>query len=335
MEFVMNWGSLIPSMAVTNALHNANPQPLLCGTATHNYLEQPIAMKDLRMNAFEGVINYGFCSLDGVENSDLDVASCLMMNGPMVSFGFITGNDYKTATTNMRKPIYLDFSKFGHGPDDAEEEPAYWTILEGPHADESVSKEKSQVCNYDGESLCMSPSKPDDQVCWTFAMDCDVSLVDGYSASNVANSKETDETGLEDEEAPGAQNNDIGKIPSSNSLVGSFQPDGLTFKFPPDLQNMVWMETGLSKVEQHKDSDPFLEFMSHYFSMVSKVGGVIGYVAAVADMQEVADAAANLGFIVAVGNIILEVCSTLQDPANSRLGCLVRFWWQIWLIMIA
>ncbi|KAL5085402.1 hypothetical protein Trisim1_010627 [Trichoderma cf. simile WF8] len=277
MELFMNWGSFIPSMAVTNALHNANPQPLLCGTATHNYLEQPITMKDLRMNAFEGVINDGFCSLDGAENSD----------------------------------------------------------LEAPHADESVSKEKNQVCNYDGESLCMSPSKPDDQVCWTFAMDCDVSLVDGYSASNVANSKETDETGLEDEEAPGAQNNDIGKIPSSNSLVGSFQPDGLTFKFPPDLQNMVWMETGLSKVEQHKDSDPFLEFMSHYFSMVSKVGGVIGYMAAIADMQEVADAAANLGFIVAVGNIILEVCSTLQDPANSRLGCLVRFLWQIWLIMIA
>lgn len=273
----MNWGSLVPSMAVTNALHNANPQPLLCGTTTHNYLEQPITMKDLRMNAFEGVINDGFCSLDGAENSD----------------------------------------------------------IEAPHTDESVSKEKNQVCNYDGESLCMSPSKPDDQVCWAFAMDCGVFLVDGDSASDVANSKETDETGLEDEEAPGAQNNDIGEIPSSNSLVGSIQPDGLTFKFPPDLQNMVWMESGLNKVEQHKDNDPFLEFMSLYFSMVSTIGGAIGYVAAIADLPEVADAAANLGFIVAVGNIILEVCSTLEDPANSRLACLVRFLWQIWLIMIA
>ncbi|KAL7788134.1 hypothetical protein V8C43DRAFT_316790 [Trichoderma afarasin] len=333
MELFMNWSSLIPSIAATNALHNANPQPLLCDTATHNGLEEPIIMRDLRMNTSEGVINYGFCSLDGAENSDLDLSSCLMMNEPMFSFSFTTGNDYKTASTNIRKPIYLDLSKFVHGPDDTEEEPAYWTILEAPHADESVSKEKNQVCNYDGESLCMSLSKPDDQVCWTFAMDCGVSLVNGYSASDVANSKETDETGLEDEEAPEAQNNDIGEIPSFNSLVGSVQPDGLTFKFPPDLQTMIWMESGLSKVEQHKDNDPFLEFMSLYFSMVSKVGGVIGYVAAIADMPEVADAAANLGFIVTVGNIILEVCSTLQDPANSRLGYLVRFLWQVWLMI--
>ncbi|PKK51483.1 hypothetical protein CI102_4220 [Trichoderma harzianum] len=328
----MNWGSFIPSMAATNALHNANPQPLLCDTATHNDLEEPIVMRDLRMNTFEGVINYGFRSLDGSENSDLDLASCLMMNEPMVSFSFTTGNDYKTATTNIRKPIYLDLSKFVHGPDDTEEESAYWTILEAPYADESVSKEKNQVCNYDGGNLCMSPSKPDDQVCWTFAMDCDVSLVDGYSASDAANSKETDETGPEDEEAPGAQNNDI---PGFNSLVGSVQPDGLTFKFPPDLQTMIWMESGLSKVEQHKDNDPFREFMSLYFSMVSTIGSVIGYVAAVADMPEVVDATANLGFIVTVGNIILEVCSTLEDPANSRMGCLARFLWQIWLIIRA
>lgn len=331
----MNWGSLIPSIAATNALHNANPQPLLCDTATHNDLEEPIIMRDLRMNTFEGVINYGFCSLDGAENFDLDLASCLMMNEPMVSFGFTTGNDYKTATTNIRKTIYLDLSKFVHGPDDTEEEPAYWTILEASHADESVSKEKNQVCNYDGGNLCMSPSKLDDQVSWTSAMECDVYLVDGYSASDVANSKEADTTGLEDLEALGAQNNDIGEISHLNSLVDSVQTDGLTFKFLPDLKNMIWVESGLSKVEQHKDNDPFREFMSRYFSMVSTIGGVIGYVAAIADMPEVADAAANLGFIVVVGNIILEVCSTLQDPANSRLGCLVRFLWQIWLIMIA
>ncbi|KKO97392.1 hypothetical protein THAR02_10507 [Trichoderma harzianum] len=221
----------------------------------------------------------------------------------MVSFGFTTGNDYKTATTNIRKTIYLDLSKFVHGPDDTEEEPAYWTILEASHADESVSKEKNQVCNYDGGNLYMSPSKLDDQVSWTSAMECDVYLVDGYSASDVANSKEADTTGLEDLEALGAQNNDIGEISHLNSLVDSVQTDGLTFKFLPDLKNMIWVESGLSKVEQRKDNDPFREFMSRYFSMVSTIGGVIGYVAAIADMPEVADAAANLGFIVAIQQI--------------------------------
>ncbi|KAL7959142.1 hypothetical protein V8C34DRAFT_304300 [Trichoderma compactum] len=268
MTLVMNWGSLIPSMAATNALYDGNSQPLLCNTTTHNYFEEPPTMKELRIHTSEAAIDYGFYSLDGAEHSDLDLAGHLMMNEPRISFGFTTGNDYKIAGTNhMREPIYLDFSNFGYELDDAEEEPALYVDVES------------------------------------------------------------------DEESPGVQNNDIGEILNINSLVGSAQPDDLTLSFfecPLALQILSWMENGPSQLEQQKGNDQFREFLSLYLSVVSTIGGVIGYVAAMADMPHVVDAAANLGFIVGVGNTVLEIRSTLEDPRNSRLGSLARFLWKIW-----
>ncbi|PNP54701.1 hypothetical protein THARTR1_04906 [Trichoderma harzianum] len=116
MTLVMNWGSLIPSMAATNALYDGNSQPLLGNTTTHNYFEEPPTTKDLRIHTSEAAINHGVYSLDGAENPDLDVAGCLMMNAPMVSFGFTTGNDYKiSGPGHMRRPIHLDLSKFDMG----------------------------------------------------------------------------------------------------------------------------------------------------------------------------------------------------------------------------
>ncbi|KAK4085631.1 uncharacterized protein Triagg1_621 [Trichoderma aggressivum f. europaeum] len=269
MTLVMNWGSFLPSMAATNALYDGKSQPLLYNTSTHNHFEESPTMKALRMNTSESAISYRFLSLDGAENSDLDLASCLMMNEPMVSFGFTTGNDYKSASNsnNMRKPIYLDFSQFVYGPDDAEEEPALYVDIEF------------------------------------------------------------------DEESPGVQNNDIGQILNINSLVGSVQPDNLTlsfFDFPHALQNLALVESGPSQLEQQKGNDQFREFLSLYLSVVSTIGGVIGYVAAMADMPDVVDAAANLGFIVGVGNTVLEIRSSLEDPRNSRLGYFARLLWKIW-----
>ncbi|KAL6695165.1 hypothetical protein J3F84DRAFT_349407 [Trichoderma pleuroticola] len=117
MTLVMNWGSLIPSMAATNALYDGNSQPLLGNTTTHNYFGEPPTMKDLRIHTSEAAINHGVYSLDGAENSDLDVAGCLMMNAPMVSFGFTTGNDYKIADDAVEEPaLYVDIESDEESP---------------------------------------------------------------------------------------------------------------------------------------------------------------------------------------------------------------------------
>ncbi|KAL7912291.1 hypothetical protein GGI35DRAFT_477957 [Trichoderma velutinum] len=269
MTLVMNWSSLIPSMVVVNALHEASSplyshmdrcygtprnwntfgclnlyqQPLLWDSATRNYLEDPKAMKDLGMHTSHDPLKNESYSLDRTETSDLSSASSLVMNEPMVS------------------------------------------------------------------------------------------LVNGYSVSEAASPKEMDKNSLEDDAVPGPQNNNIAKVFDFYSSVDSTQIDDLTlpfFEFPLVWQNTDWMEDILRELEERNSKDKLHEFLSLYLSVVSTIGGVIGYVAGIADMPDVADAAANLGFIVAVGKAGLEIRSTLEDPRNSRLGHLTRFFWKIW-----
>ncbi|PTB47685.1 glycoside hydrolase family 18 protein [Trichoderma harzianum CBS 226.95] len=230
----------------------------------------------------------------------------------------------RTKVYNESEPCPPDYSKRGYGPDDPYEQSVYWTFSNETgfyadmESDTGISKNKTEIGNYNRGNPCAPSSKPDDS-CWAAGIDYNVPLINGYSASDVANPKEIVKKGLENAETLGPQIDSIittlkldGWIGEGSDLIDSLSMP--IFMIASATEKMGLVESIADKIEEEKRKAFILEFLTAIFLFIPIVGEIVGSVA------ELADVAVIMGLIGAAGNAGMDIYTIVDDPHNAPLA---------------
>ncbi|KAM0256174.1 hypothetical protein ACHAQJ_005153 [Trichoderma viride] len=232
--------------------------------------------------------------------------------------------DLQIKVYNESEPCPPDYSKRGYGSDDPYDQSVYWTLVNdiGFYADlesdTGIPKNKTKIGNYNHDNACAPSSKPDD-TCWASGYDYNVPMINGYSASDVADPKDIVQKGLEKAKTLGPQFDSIitnlkfdGWINDESNLIDSISLPVLMVASA--TEKMALVETIADKIEEEKRKALILEFLTAIFLFIPIVGEVIGSVG------ELADVAAILSMLGAVGNAGLDVYTIVDDPHNAPLA---------------
>ncbi|KAL7945747.1 glycoside hydrolase family 18 protein [Trichoderma barbatum] len=229
-----------------------------------------------------------------------------------------------TRVYNKSEPCPPDYSKRGYGPVDPYQQSVYWTFFNDTgfyadmESDTGIAKNKTKIGNYNRGNPCAPSSKPDDS-CWATGIDYNVPLINGYSASDVANPKEIVKKGLENAQTLGPQIDSIiatlkldGWVGEGSDLIDSLSMP--IFMIASATEKMGLVESIADKIEEAKRKAFILEFLSAIFLFIPVVGEIIGSVA------ELADVAVIMGLIGAVGNAGMDIYTIIDDPHNAPLA---------------
>lgn len=225
---------------------------------------------------------------------------------------------------NESEPCPPDYSKRGYGPDDPYEQSVYWTFSNDTgfyadlESDTGIFKNKTKIGNYNRGNACAPSSKPDDS-CWATGYDYNVPVINGYSASDVANPKGVVEKGLENAQKLGPQIDGIVTTLRFDGWVGSAPDliDSLSlpiFMIASATEKMALIETIADKIEEERRKAFILEFLSALFLIIPIVGEAIGSIAELADMGAI------LSMLGAVGNAGMDIYTIVDDPHNAPLA---------------
>ncbi|KAL7932039.1 glycoside hydrolase family 18 protein [Trichoderma chlorosporum] len=230
----------------------------------------------------------------------------------------------QTKIYNETEPCPPDYSKRGYGPDDPYEQSVYWTFSNETgfytdmESDTGISKNKTKIGNYNRGNACAPSSKPDDS-CWASGVDYNIPLINGYSASDVANPKEIVEKGLKNTQTLGPQIDSIittleldGWIGEGSDLIDSLSLP--IFMIASATEKMGLVESIADKIEEEKRKAFILAFLSAIFLFLPIVGEVVGSVA------ELADVAVIMDLIGAAGNAGMDIYTVVDDPHNAPLA---------------
>ncbi|EHK17714.1 glycoside hydrolase family 18 protein [Trichoderma virens Gv29-8] len=246
-------------------------------------------------------------------------------------FHYVHSGDFGPPTPVLRTKVYKesepcppDYSKRGYGPDDPYEQSVYWTFFNETgfftdmESDTGIPKNKTKMGDYNRGNPCAPSSKPDDP-CWASGIDYNVPLINGYSASDVANPKEIVRKGLENAQTLGPQIDSIiatlkldGWIGEGSDLIDSLSMP--IFMIASATEKMGLVETIADKIEEAKRKAFILEFLSAIFLFIPIVGEIIGSVA------ELADVVVIMGLIGAAGNAGMDIYTIVDDPHNAPLA---------------
>jgi hypothetical protein len=200
----------------------------------------------------------------------------------------------------------------------------YWTFSNDTgfyadlESDTGISKNKTKIGNYNRGNSCAPSSKPDDS-CWADGYDYNVPVINGYSASDVANPKKIVEKGLENAKTLGPQIDGIittltfdGWVDSGPDLIDSLSLP--IFMIASAIEKMALVETIADEIEEEKRKAFILAFLSAIFLFIPVIGEVIGSIA------ELADVGAILSMLGAVGNAGMDIYTIVDDPHNAPLA---------------
>ncbi|KAL6825858.1 hypothetical protein J3E69DRAFT_380961 [Trichoderma sp. SZMC 28015] len=248
---------------------------------------------------------------------------CVHSGVPLGRFGPPTPV-LRTKVYNESEPCPPDYSKRGYGSDDPYMQSVYWTFSNetGFYADmesaTGISKNKTKIGNYNRGNTCAPSSKPDDS-CWATGIDYNVPLINGYSASDVANPKEIVKKGLENAETLGPQIDSIittlkldGWIGEGSDLIDSLSMP--IFVIASATEKMGLVESIADKIEEENTKAIILGFLTAIFLFIPIVGEIVGTVA------ELADVAVIVGLIGAAGNAGMDIYTIVDDPDNALLA---------------
>ncbi|KAF3076301.1 hypothetical protein CFAM422_001017 [Trichoderma lentiforme] len=227
----------------------------------------------------------------------------------------------RTKIYNESEPCPPDYSKRGYGSDDPYMQSVYWTFSNETgfyadmESDTGISKNKTKIGNYNRGNTCVPSSKPDDS-CWARGIDYNVPLINGYSASDVANPKEIVKKGLENAKM---QIDSIittlkldGWIGEGSDLIDSLSMP--IFMIASATEKMGLVESIADKIEEENTKAIILGFLTAILLFIPIVGEIVGTVA------ELADVAVIVGLIGTAGNAGMDIYTIVDDPDNALLA---------------
>jgi hypothetical protein len=172
--------------------------------------------------------------------------------------------------------------------------------------------------NFDRGNAC-APSAKSDDPCWGLGYDYDIPVVNGYSASDVANPKDIVSKGLSNAKTLGPQINSIitqlrldGWFGNGAELIDSISMP--IFMLASATENMAQVEQIADKITEEEKKAFIIAFLSAIFLIIPVIGEVVGSVA------ELADVGVILGLLGAAGNAATDIYTIVDDPNNAPLA---------------
>ncbi|KAL7789818.1 hypothetical protein V8C37DRAFT_417733 [Trichoderma ceciliae] len=216
-------------------------------------------------------------------------------------YHYVRSGDFGPPTQQLRikqynesEPCPPDYSKRGYGPDDPYDQSVYWTFSNETgfyadlESDTGIPKNKTKIGDDNRGNACAPSSKPDDS-CWASGYDYNVPVLNGYSASDVAN-------------------------PQKHCTEGSRNLSLPVFMIASATEKMALVETIVDKIEEEKRKALILEFLTAIFLFIPIIEEVIG------SIGELAEVGVILSMLGAVGNAGLDIYTIVDDPHNAPLA---------------
>ncbi|KAL9573156.1 hypothetical protein ACKAV7_002841 [Fusarium commune] len=227
-------------------------------------------------------------------------------------------------TVNESEPCPPNYSKRGYGPDNPYEQTVYWTWKNssGFFADlelnTGIPKSKTKMGNYDRMNSCAPSAKADDD-CWSIGMYYNVPLINGYSASDVANPKEVVSKGLDKIKGLPTQIDQVLTTLQLNGYLGDDMEliDSLSLPIlmlASATENMGTVVQIADKITEEERKAFILAFLSAIFLIVPVIGEVVG---SIAELTDIGTVMALLG---AAGNSAVDIYTVVDDPKNAPLA---------------
>lgn len=224
------------------------------------------------------------------------------------------------------EPCPPDYSKRGYGPDNPYEQSVYftWKNMSGFYADlaldTGIPKDKTKMGDYTFIDSCSPADKKDpDADCHYIGVYYNVPLIDGFSASDVANPKDIVSKSLDKiRDLPASIDQalallDIEGYPGDPSdLMDSLSLP--IFMIASATEAMETVKEVADKIDEAKRKAIILAFLSALFLFIPIIGEIAGSIA------EIADITAVTALIGAAGNAAVDIYTIVDDPDNAPLA---------------
>ncbi|KAH6997387.1 glycoside hydrolase family 18 protein [Ilyonectria destructans] len=227
-------------------------------------------------------------------------------------------------TVNESEPCPPDYSKRGYGPDNPYEQTVYWTWKNssGFFADlelnTGIPKSKTKMGSYDFLNGCPPSAKAGD-ICWSIGMYYNVPIINGYSASDVANPKDVVSKGLAKIKGLPTQLDKVLTDLQLDAYIGDDMDliDSLSLPIlmlASATENMGTVVEIADKITEEERKAFILAFLSAIFLIIPVIGEVVGSVAELADIGTI------MALLGAAGNSAVDIYTIVDDPKNAPLA---------------
>ncbi|KAK9415412.1 putative chitinase [Seiridium unicorne] len=234
-----------------------------------------------------------------------------------------------TSFEKKSEPCPPDYSERGYGPTNPYEQSVYWT-LQDDKADDfyadlldetGVPKDKVGFGLHTNIDTCGGTGHKvgDGDDCWNIGYEFAAPYPKNYEADDVSNPKTVAEAGLSNSaDLPGQIDDVINQMQVESYLGDGFDvvdAVGLPIMMiVQGVESMSMVVQTADKIEEEERKALILAFVSAILFFVPIAGEVLGAVA------EVADIAAIISVLGAIGNAALDVYTIVDDPDNAPLA---------------
>ena len=236
------------------------------------------------------------------------------------------GNQCLTTGKNVNasEPCPPDYSKRGYGG--GHEQTVYWTLSSDKHdsfyadllTNTGIPENKTAPGSHNRGAPCGPGAKWNDP-CWGSGMDYNIPLPKGYGAADVANPKSIVQKALQGSQDLTKQLSDT----LASILLDDFDNnrqdlvDAISIPVlmvAEAVASMDKVEETADKIDEEKRKALILAFIGAILFIVPFVGEIVGTV------TELADIAAIISILGAVGNTAFDIYSVVDDPKNGVLA---------------